>query len=203
MREFLPFDGCLHRADGYFWYRTLTRKVEIGSVLDFEPFLAPVGTRKSWCGGGHGSSCIVCRDSVSRNPFARATSNLAKEDCRKAAARTTTGSASGALEVAAKFAESWQDDQLSGSSHDRLVLELPGVLVRDIDGVEADFHGGIDVAARAVADHPPVGLDDFVFVYESAVGVGIFLRHDFDEFKEALQARSLDLRGLLGGLAFR
>ena len=108
-----------------------------------------------------------------------------------------------ALKVAAKFAESWQDDQLTRASHDRLVLELPGVLVRDINSVEADFHGRIDVASRTVADHPSVGLDDFMFVYESAVGVGVFLRHDFDEFKEALQARSLDLRGLLGGLTFR
>ena len=82
------------------------------------------------------------------------------------------------------------------------MLELPGVLMRDVDGVEADLHGGIDVAARAVADHPGVVFYDFVFVDEKVVGLGIFFADDFDEFEKSLEAGALDFRGLLGGLAF-
>src|SRR5256885_16949960 len=104
--------------------------------------------------------------------------------------------------MAAEFAEGWEDDELAGAGHYRFVFELPGVLVRDVDGVQADLHRWIDVAARAVADHPAMGLNDFVLVDERAVHFRAFLGNDFDEFKEALQAGALDLGGLLGGLAF-
>ena len=97
------------------------------------------------------------------------------------------------LEVAAKFAEGGKDHQLTGAGYDRFVFELPGVLVRDVDGVEADFHGRVDVTARAVANHPGVGLDDFVFVDEGTVGLGIFFVDDFDEFEKALQDRNVRL----------
>ena len=106
------------------------------------------------------------------------------------------------LEVAAEFAERGEDDEFSDAGEDGLVFELPGVLMRDVDGVEADLHGGIDVAARAVADHPGVILYDFVFVDEEIVGLGIFFADDFDELEKSLEAGALDFRGLLGGLAF-
>jgi len=108
----------------------------------------------------------------------------------------------GRLEVATEFAESGEDDEFSAAGDDRLVFELPGVLVRDVDGVEANLHGGVDVAARAVADHPGVGFYDFVFVDEEVVGFGIFFADDFDELEKALQAGALDFCSLLGGLAF-
>ncbi len=40
-----------------------------------------------------------------------------------------------ALEVAAEFAEGWEDYQLAGAGYHGFVLELPGVLVGDVDGV--------------------------------------------------------------------
>jgi len=52
--------------------------------------------------------------------------------------------------VGAEFAKGWKDDEFAGAGDDRLVFELPGMFVRDVDGVQADLHGGIDVAARAV-----------------------------------------------------
>ena len=106
------------------------------------------------------------------------------------------------LEVGAEFAEGWEDDEFAGTSDDRFVFHVPGVLVRDVDGVEADFHGRIDVAARTVANHPALALDDFVFVDEASVGDGVFFGDDFDGFEKTLQAGALHFRGLFGGLAF-
>src|SRR5215472_15989295 len=83
------------------------------------------------------------------------------------------------LEMGAKFAEGREDDQFAGAGDDGLVLKGPGVLVRDVDSVQADFHCWIEVAARAVADHPPVGFYDFMFVHEAAVRLRVFFRHDF------------------------
>jgi hypothetical protein len=107
------------------------------------------------------------------------------------------------LEVAAQFAEARENDEFADTGEDGLVFELPGVLMRNVDGVEADLHGGIDVAARAVADHPGVIFYDFVFADEEVVGLGIFFADDFDELEKSLEARALDFRGLLGRLAFR
>src|SRR3984885_1471569 len=106
------------------------------------------------------------------------------------------------LEVGPEFAEGGENDEFADAGEDGLVLELPGVLMRDVDGVEADLHGGIDVAARAVADHPGVVFYDLVFVDEKVVGLGIFFADDFDELEKSLEAGALDFRGLLGGLAF-
>src|SRR6202022_786555 len=105
-------------------------------------------------------------------------------------------------EVGAELAEGWQDDELAGAGDDRLVFELPGLLVRDVDGVEANLHGGIDVAARAVADHPAVGFYDLVFAHEFAIALRAFFGNNLDELEEALQTGALDLGGLLGGLPF-
>jgi hypothetical protein len=39
---------------------------------------------------------------------------------------------------------------------DDFVLEHPGEVVRDEDGVKASGEGGVDIGAGAVADHPGV-----------------------------------------------
>src|SRR5260370_36625760 len=108
-----------------------------------------------------------------------------------------------ALEVGAEFAEGWKNDEFSRAGDDRLVFELPGVFVRDVDGVEADLHGGVDVAARAVAYHPPVCFHDFVLAHEFSVGLGTLLGNNFDELEEALQAGTLDFGRLFAWLALR
>src|SRR6266704_558375 len=88
------------------------------------------------------------------------------------------------LEMTTQFAKGRQDHELSGAPHHRLVLQVPGMLVRDEDGVQADFHGRINVAARAVANHPAVGLDDFVLVNQAAIILWIFFSNDFDDLEE-------------------
>ena len=50
-------------------------------------------------------------------------------------------------EVAAEFAEGWQDDEFTGSRDDDLMLQLPGVLVRNVDRVQTNLHRGVDVAS--------------------------------------------------------
>src|ERR1700722_7007882 len=121
-----------------------------------------------------------------------------RADCVKSGA----GAPHSKLEVAAEFAEGGEDDEFADAGEDGLVLELPGVLMRDVDGVEADLHGGIDVAGRAVSDHPGGVFFVLVFVDEKVVGLGIFFADDFDELEKSLEAGALDFRGLLGGLAF-
>ena len=43
-----------------------------------------------------------------------------------------------------------------GGLVDDLMLEDPGEVVRDEDGVKACGEGGVDVGAGAVADHPGI-----------------------------------------------
>src|SRR5882757_325069 len=105
-------------------------------------------------------------------------------------------------EMAAEFAEAGEDDEFAGAGGDGFVLHVPGVLMRNVDGVEADAKGGIDVAARRIADHPAMGFDDFVFRDEAGVGDSILFVDNFDGFEKALQSGALDFGGLLGGFAF-
>jgi hypothetical protein len=107
------------------------------------------------------------------------------------------------LEMRAEFAEAGEDYEFAGAGHYWFVFHVPGVLVRDVDGVEADFEGGVDVAARAVADHPALRFYDFVFADEAGVGDGVFFVDDFDGLEKALQAGTLDFCRLLGRFAFR
>jgi len=106
------------------------------------------------------------------------------------------------LEVCAEFAEGRKNYQLARAGDHGFVFELPGVLVRDVNCIQADLHGGVDVASRTVSYHPAVRLDDFVFAHKLAVSVRTFFRDDLDELEEALQAGTLDFGSLLGGLAF-
>src|SRR6267143_1306223 len=105
--------------------------------------------------------------------------------------------------MTAQFAESGEDHELARARQDRLMFQMPGVLVGNVDGVQTDLHRGIDVAARTVADHPAMRLYDLVLVDEAAVGLRVFLRHDFDEFEESLEPGALYFRGLFGRLALR
>jgi hypothetical protein len=108
----------------------------------------------------------------------------------------------GESEVGAELAEAGKDDEFAGAGHDGFVFHVPGVLVGDVDGVQADFERGIDIAARAVTDHPAMRFYDFVFADEACVGDGVFFVDDFDGLEKSLQAGALDFCGLLGGLAF-
>src|ERR1700745_2970098 len=78
------------------------------------------------------------------------------------------------LKVGAEFAEGRKEYHFARRGYDRFGLESPRMLVGDVDGVQAHFHGWIDVAAGAVADHPAVGLDDFLLVHEPAGSLRVF-----------------------------
>src|SRR5712692_2289082 len=98
----------------------------------------------------------------------------------------------------AKLAKAGNDQQLARAAVQLAMLELPGGVVRDEDGVEPRLERRVDVATWAVADHPAVRFHDAVPVDQTFVRRRILLRHDLDGFEEALQARPPDLGGLLG-----
>ena len=67
--------------------------------------------------------------------------------------------------------------------------------------IQPRLHCRIDVAARAVADHPSVGLYNFVLVHQGSICLGIFLRYNFNRLEKSLQSRSFDFCSLFGWLA--
>src|SRR5882724_4418744 len=107
------------------------------------------------------------------------------------------------LEVGTELTERRKDNEFAGPGHDRFVFHVPGVLVGDVHSVQADFHGGIDVTARAIADHPALRFYDFVFIDQAGISDSIFFWHDLDCFKKALQARALHLGRLFRWFTLR
>ena len=84
---------------------------------------------------------------------------------------------------------------------DDLVLEHPGEVVRDEDGVETCREGRVDVGAGAVADHPGVAGIAAVVDGERAVSVVVFFGEDLDCGEVRGQAGALEFVGLLFGVA--
>src|SRR5271156_4849676 len=112
-------------------------------------------------------SCVAgCRRAGTDLRIGRYSAGLAQG--KPAPREDEGGAALRGSEVAPEFAEGWQDDEFAGSRDDDLMLQLPSVFVRNVDGVQTNLHRGVDVAAGAVADHPGVGLDDLVFVDQFA-----------------------------------
>ena len=84
---------------------------------------------------------------------------------------------------------------------DYLVLEDPGEVVGDEDGVEAGGEGWVDVGAGTVADHPGAGGLAGVVGDEGVVGVGVFFGEDLDGGEVAGEAGAAELVLLLVGVA--
>ena len=63
---------------------------------------------------------------------------------------------------------------------DGFMLERPGEVVGNEDGVDAGLEGGIDVGARAVADHPGAGAVAAVTGDEAGVSGRVLLGQDLD-----------------------
>jgi hypothetical protein len=105
----------------------------------------------------------------------------------------------GGLEILCKVGESGQfDEMLAGRGLvDDLVLEDPGEVVGDEDGVEAGAEGGVDVGPRTVADHP--GVSDFAGVVgrECDVGVVVLFGQHLDGGEVGGEAGAFKLAGLL------
>ena len=88
-----------------------------------------------------------------------------------------------------------------GGLVDDLVLEDPGEVVGDEDGVKACRESGVDVGAWAVADHPGIGGIAAVVGGEGTVGVVVLFGKDFDCGEVGCQAGAFELAGLLFGVA--
>ena len=91
---------------------------------------------------------------------------------------------------------------LSGGLVDDLVLEDPGKVVRDEDSVKAGSQGGINVRARAVADHPGVTGLAAVMGDEGKIGFVMFFGENFDSREMSGKPGALKLVGLFFGVAF-
>ena len=63
---------------------------------------------------------------------------------------------------------------------DYFMLQDPGEVVGDEDGVEAGAEGRIDVGARTVADHPGGASLAAMVGGKGAVGIVVLFREDFD-----------------------
>jgi hypothetical protein len=85
---------------------------------------------------------------------------------------------------------------------DDFVFEDPGEAVGDEDGVEASDEGGVDVRARAIADHPGGAGLAAVVGAQRAVGFVMLFGEDFDCGEVRGQAGAVKLVGLLLGIAF-
>src|SRR5690348_9935866 len=102
-----------------------------------------------------------------------------------------------------QFPELRQNHQLSRPRLHRLMFQLPRVLVRDVHGVQPHLHRRVDVAPRAVPDHPALRLHDLVLVHQARVCRRVLLRYDLDRFEKSLQPGAFHLRRLLRRLALR
>jgi hypothetical protein len=110
----------------------------------------------------------------------------------------------GFLEVVGEVGEGGEfEEYLAGwGLVDDLMLEDPGEVVGDEDGVEAGGEGGVDVGAGAVADHPGGGGLAGVVLGEAEVGVGVLFGEDLDGGEVVGQAGAVELVLLLDGVAF-
>ena len=79
-----------------------------------------------------------------------------------------------------------------------LVLQHPGETMRDEDGVEPGAECGVDIRARAVADHPCACSFASVVSREGKIGFIVLLRQNFDCSKVGRKTRTLKLSVLLG-----
>src|SRR5690348_2009072 len=104
--------------------------------------------------------------------------------------------------MCAEIAEGGEDKKFARAAFDFALFEFPCGGMRDEDGVQAGVHGGIDVTAWAIADHPTVRFDDFKLVDHALVGRRILFNDDFDRVEVGLQTGALDLCSLFGSFAF-
>lgn len=107
------------------------------------------------------------------------------------------------LEVAGEVGEGgeFEQDLASGGLVDDLMLQHPGEVVGDKDGVQASCEGGVDVGAGAVADHPGAGSFAGVVRGEREVGLGMFFGQDLDGGEVGFEAGAVELVSLLFRIA--
>jgi hypothetical protein len=84
---------------------------------------------------------------------------------------------------------------------DDLVFEDPGEIVGDKDRVESCAKSGVDVGARAVADHPGVTGLAAVLGREREISFVVLFREDLDGREVRSEARAAEFIGLLFGVS--
>jgi hypothetical protein len=107
--------------------------------------------------------------------------------------------AGGRLEVAGQVGKSGEFEEMLAGERlvDHLVLENPGEVVGDEDGVEAGAEGGVDVGARAVTDHPGGGGFTGMVGGQRKIGDVVLFGQDLDRGEVGCEAGALELAGLL------
>ena len=108
------------------------------------------------------------------------------------------------LKKATEIGEGRQFEKVLASRRlvDDFVLEDPCEVVGDKDGVESSGEGGVDIGARAVADHPSEAGFAAVVAGEREVGFVVLLGQDFDGGEVGGQSRAAKFIGLFVGIAF-
>ena len=81
------------------------------------------------------------------------------------------------------------------------MFEVPGEVVRDVDGAAAEGDDGLDVGAEGVADHDEVVDVDIVAGEHAGVGGFVFLSHDLHGVEVVGQAGGGDLGFLVPEVA--
>src|SRR6478735_3400537 len=89
-----------------------------------------------------------------------------------------------------------QNQQLPRTGRHVVVLQAPGVVVWDEDGVPAIGERRIDIRFRRVADHPGFGGIERKLAAQLAVGRVILLGHDLDVGKKIDKSRAIDFEPL-------
>src|ERR1700674_3223663 len=109
---------------------------------------------------------------------------------------------SGASKMSAQLTKTLENQKLSCSTFELGFFELPCSMVRNENGIQACVKRRIDVAARAIADHPAVRFYDFELLDHAVVGGGLFFEHNFNCIEIRLQAGALHFCSLLGRFTF-
>src|SRR5262249_5065703 len=105
-------------------------------------------------------------------------------------------------EIRAQIRESVDNEQAAVSRTDLLLLQHPGVWVRDEYRVEPCFERRIDVGLGAVADHPRTAGLHLAFCREPSVRSRVLFPYHCHVRKESAHPGSIDLEPLLLGVPF-
>ena len=102
------------------------------------------------------------------------------------------------LEVIDKLGEVAQLDQVQTGRRrvEIFVLENPGEMVRNKDGIDTRLERWVDIGARTIADHPGLRADKLMARDELCVGGGYLLAQDFDGTEMIAKPGTKQLVGL-------
>jgi hypothetical protein len=95
--------------------------------------------------------------------------------------------------VPAQVFETFQHQQAAVAGYDLLLLQNPGVGVRNEDRVQARFYSWIDIGFRTITNHPGSIRGHAALLHQFAVGGGVLLLHDGGVAEEDAQAGAVDL----------